>query len=282
MGRDAAGEGIAVRVISAGTRPSLIESLNDLAAHRELLLAWTLREVKIRYKQSLLGIAWAVLQPLALMVIFSLIFTVFVKVPSDGIPYPIFSYTALLPWTFFATSVTFASSSVINNMSLVTKVYMPREILPLAAVGAAAVDFGVASLLFLALALFYGVHLSPGVLIIPLLVLVQVLLTVGIALASAAATVRFRDVRFVVPLALQLWMYATPIIYPLSVVPDRARWLYMLNPMAVVVEGYRDTILRGRLPDGLGLMVACVLSALLCVWGFVYFKDREAAFADIL
>jgi lipopolysaccharide transport system permease protein len=271
-----------LRTISPESGDSLLDDCRTLLAYRELLLTWTIREVKVRYKQSLLGIAWAVLQPLALMIMFSLVFTVFVKVPSDGIPYPIFSYTALLPWTFFTTAVTFGSSSIINNMSLVTKVYLPREILPLAAVGAAGVDFMVASLLFVAMALFYTVHFSLSLLVLPLLILVQLLLTVGIVFVTAATTVRFRDVRFVVPLAMQLWMYATPIIYPLSLVPERWRWLYLMNPMAVVVEGYRDVILRGRLPDAMSLALAGALAALVCVAGYLYFKRSEAVFADIM
>lgn len=279
--------GLGLAVVEPALSPEragsdLVGELRTLVAHRELLVSWTAREVKVRYKQSLLGIAWAILQPLALMIVFSVVFTVFVRVPSDGVPYPIFSYTALLPWTFLASAVGFGSMSVLANMSLVTKVSLPREILPLASVGAAGVDSVVAAVVFVGMAAWYGVRPSVAWLALPVLILVELLLAVGIVLVASATTVRFRDVRFVVPLAMQLWMYATPIIYPVSVVPERYRSVYLLNPMATVVEGFRAIILRGKVPDLAPLAVALCLSGAVCLLGYAYFKRFEASFADIL
>ena len=260
----------------------MLQHIRRLYQYRELLLIWIAREVKVRYKQSLLGGAWAMLQPLSLMVVFSVIFTNFVKIPSDGVPYPVFSYSALLPWTFFATSVSFAVTALTQNMNLVTKIYFPREILPAAAVAAAFVDFLVASIVFVAMLLFYRMPLGAPLLLVPLLVAIQVLLTLGIVLFASAVNVFYRDVRFVVPLGLQIWMYATPIIYPVSVIPERLRGLYMLNPMADLMEAYRATTLRGALPDLGYLGNAAILSILVFVLGYLYFKRVEGRFADII
>jgi lipopolysaccharide transport system permease protein len=246
------------------------------------LQAWTTREIKVRYKQSVLGAAWAILQPVALMVIFSVIFTQFVPVPTGDIPYPIFSYTALLPWTFFAASISFGAASLVNNLSLVTKIYLPREILPLAAIGAAAVDFFVASLVFVVMATFYRVPVGISLVSLPFLLLIQVILTIGVVLLLAALMVRFRDIRFVVPLLIQLWMYATPIIYPVALVPEAWLWLYMLNPMAALIESYRAVILLGQWPQWQYVAVAAVTSIILAVGAYHYFKRSEGVFADVI
>lgn len=259
--------------------------LNDVAVlyrHRELLIVWTMREIRIRYKQSALGAAWAVLQPLSLMVVFSVIFTYFVKVPTSNVPYPVFSYSALLPWTFFVASIGLAVSCLTQNMNLVTKIYFPREVLPLAVVAAALADFLVGALVFVAMLLVYHVPLGPTLVLVPVLLVIQVLLTLGIALFASAVNVFFRDVRFVVPLALQLWMYATPIIYPASVVPQRFRTIYMLNPMAGLIESYRAVSLYGRLPRFGDLAPAVVVSVVALVLGYLYFKRVEWQFADVI
>lgn len=261
---------------------NLFASLRELIAYRELLQAWTMREIKVRYKQSVLGAAWAILQPLSLMVVFSVIFTFFVRIPTGDIPYPIFSYTALLPWTFFATSISFGAASLVNNMSLVTKIYLPREILPLAAIGAASVDFAVASLVFVGMAIFYRVPIGISLISLSLLLLLQVILTAGVVLFLAALMVRFRDIRFVVPLLTQLWMYATPIIYPVTLVPERWRWLYMLNPMAALIESYRAVVLKGQWPPWQPLAVAAVLSCVLAAGAYRFFKQSESVFADVI
>jgi lipopolysaccharide transport system permease protein len=260
----------------------MIENLRTLVGHRELLWAWMLRDIRVRYKQSLLGAAWAVLQPLSIMAVFSLIFAYIVPVPTDGIPYPVFSYTALLPWTFFATAIGFAVPSLVNNMSLVTKVYMPREIFPLAAVAGSFVDFLVASVVYVGLMIVYHIPVAVTLLAVPVLLLIQVLLTLGVVLFAAALNVFYRDVRFLVPLGLQLWMYATPIIYPISLVPEWLRPLYLLNPMTGLIEAYRAVALRGAWPDWASLAPAAGLSLLLFVLGYVYFKRVEWQFADII
>jgi len=253
-----------------------------LYQYRDLLWLWTLREIQVRYKQSLLGVAWAVLQPLALMTIFTIVFSRFVRIDTGGIPYPIFSYVALVPWTFFSTSLNFGIASLVNNMNLVTKIYFPREILPLASVGAAFVAFLVSAVILVGLMLLYGVTPTwTSLWIVPLLML-QIGLAIAVVLFGAAFLVFFRDVRFVVPLLTQVWMYATPIICPASSVPPRFRTLYFLNPMAGIIDGYRRTLLLGELPMldviGLGLVVTLVL----LISGYVFFKRSEPVFADLI
>ena len=259
-----------------------LKGLSALVTYRELLYNWVLRAIKVRYKQSLLGVAWAVLQPLSLTVIFTLVFTLFARIPTEGIPYPIFSYCALLPWTFFANSLSFATPSLVSNMSLVTKIYFPREIFPLASVLASFFDFLVASVIFLGMMLYYRVSPSPLFLLVPLVLVVQVMLTVGIALLASAINVFYRDVRFVIPLAMQLWMYASPVVYPVSAVPERLQPFYLLNPMAPIIDSYRRVILQGQMPDWPYLGLAALISGLLLVVGYGYFKRVEMEFADII
>jgi homopolymeric O-antigen transport system permease protein len=256
--------------------------LNSLYRSRELLWIWTLRDIKVRYKQSVLGAAWAVLQPLSLMLVFSLIFTYLIQVPSDGIPYPVFSYTALLPWTFLSSSISLATPSLLQNMNLVTKIYFPREILPISAILASFLDFLIASLVFLGLILYYHIPIRITFILLPFLLIVQVLLTLGLVLFASAVEVFYRDVRFIVPLAIQLWMYATPVIYPVNLVPERFRFIYMLNPMAVLIESYRAIILKGIWPEWIYLWIAAGISGLFFVFGYYYFKKVDWQFADII
>ena len=260
----------------------MLRYLKNLYRYRELLWMWTLREVKVRYKQSVLGAAWAVLQPLSLTVIFTVVFSYFARVPTENFPYPVYAYTALLPWTLFATSISFAVPSLVMNMSLVTKIYFPKEILPLASIGAAILDFGVAILVFAGMLIFYHLPLYITLLWLPVLLVVQVLLMVGISLIAAAVNVFYRDIRFVVPLALQIWMYASPVIYPSSMVPERFRFLYALNPMSGIIDGYRSIALRGEPPFSLELTVAIAISALIAILGYWLFKKTEPQFADII
>jgi lipopolysaccharide transport system permease protein len=258
----------------------MISDLTALYRHRELLWMWTLREIRVRYKQSVLGAAWAILQPLALMLAFTVVFSVLVKIPSEGVPYPVFSYTALAVWTLFATSLSFAIPTLVNNLNLVTKIYFPREILPIASVGAAFVDFLVATPLLIALLVWFRTPLSPALLWVPGLVAVQLLLIVGIVLPASALNVFYRDVRFVIPVAVQLWLYATPIIYPLSVIPESFRALYALNPMVGLVDSYRRVILHGEPPAFDYLAISAAVSLALATMGYAYFKRSEGVFAD--
>jgi lipopolysaccharide transport system permease protein len=256
--------------------------LRELAAARELLITWTVRDFKVRYSQSILGATWAILQPLSLMVIFSIIFSVFLRVPTDGIPYPVFAYTALLPWTFFANSLTFAIPSLVANMNLVSKIYFPREVLPLSAILVGLVDFTVASSVFVLLLLFYRVPVGWAILLVPPVLLIQIILTFGVSLLASAVNVFYRDVRFVIPLALQIWMYLSPIIYPVSAIPEKLRPLYFLNPMAVLIDTYRRLILFNQLPDWPYLGWAALVSVLLVLGAYRFFKQAERQFADLI
>jgi lipopolysaccharide transport system permease protein len=265
-----------------GQPENMIVHLQTLWSFRELVWMWILRDIRVRYKQSLLGAAWAVLQPVALMIVFTVVFSIFARVPTDGAPYPIFSYTALLPWTLLATSISFGVTSLVNNMNLVTKVYFPREILPLSAIGASFVDFAIASFVYLGLMIFYRVPVHVTLLAVPVLLAVQIVLAAGVILFASAANVFYRDIRFVVPLAVQVWMYATPIIYPLSLVPERFRMVYMLNPMAGLIESYRAVALYGQWPDWSYLGIAAVVSMVVFGLGYAYFKRVEWQFADVI
>jgi lipopolysaccharide transport system permease protein len=256
--------------------------IGELFAYRELLWSWVVRDIKVRYKQSLLGAAWAILQPLSATLIFSLVFSRFIQVSTGGVPHPIFYYSAMLPWTFLTSSISFGTSCLINNMNLVTKIYFPREILPISAVLASLVDFVIGATIFGAMMLYYGVPVSANWAWMPLLLLTQILLTLGIAFLASALNVFYRDIRFIVPLGTQLWMYLSPIIYPLSAVPEELRGLYMLNPMAGLIDAYRRIVLYDQAPHPTYLLTAVLVSGGLFVLGYVYFKKAEVVFADVI
>ena len=252
------------------TGSNLIIHFKILFSYRELLFNWVWREIRIRYKQSFLGIVWAILQPLLMMLIFTLVFSIFAKIASEGIPYPLFSYTALLPWTFFATSISSGVPSIVNQMDLVTKIYFPREILPISSVIAAFFDFLIASTVFIGLIFFYKVPLTVQILWFPLLLSIQILLTLGIVLFASAINVFYRDIRFIIPLITQLWMFASPIIYPVSLVPKWLRDFYLLNPMAPIIDGYRRVVLLGTMPDLTYLSISVCISGLLFFFGYCF------------
>ncbi len=262
---------------------SLAGHARELWKHRELLWLLTQREIKVRYKQSALGVAWAVLQPLSLMIVFTVFFSWFARIESDGIPYPLFSYAALLPWTFFSTSLSSAVPSLIANSHIITKIYFPREVIPLAAVLAAFLDFLIAAAVFVLLIVVYRVPPSWNLLYALPLVAIQILFTAGISLLLSAFTVLYRDVRHTLPLLIQIWMFVTPILYPASVVPQRWRaWYFSLNPMAAIIDGYRRAILQQQPPQLSYLLLATVVSCLLVWAGYKYFKHLEREFADIV
>lgn len=260
----------------------ILENFRELYQFKELFWVWTQKEIRVRYKQSTLGGLWAILQPLSMMLIFTAVFGYFARIPTDGIPYPIFFYSALLPWTLFSTSISFAVPSLLNNLNLVTKVYFPREIFPLAAIGASFLDYLIASLLFLAMLLAYQIPLRATILYLPLLLAVQLLLMMGVSLLLAAVVVFFRDIRFVVILMLQLWMYLTPVVYPVSLVPERLLPLYMLNPMASLIDGYRRITILGKAPEWNYVSLSAAISLLLFILAYYYFKRAEMIFADII
>jgi len=262
----------------------MIAHVQNLFQFRELIGMWAFREIRVRYKQSLLGAVWAVLQPLTLMLMFTFVFSKIARLETD-VPYPIFSYTALLPWTLFATSISFGVNSLINNMNLVTKTYFPREVLPLGVIGAALFDYLIASSIFVFLLIYYQVPVTIYFLWIPVFLIIQIFLMLGIILIGSALTVFYRDVRFVVPLGIQLWMYATPIIYPLDLVEKAVpqfRTLYTLNPMVGIVESYRNVILRGLPPNFNDLGLAALVSFVLFIGGYIMFKRLEVLFNDLI
>jgi lipopolysaccharide transport system permease protein len=260
----------------------LLGSLSVLVQYRDLLLTLSAHRVKVRYKQSVLGIFWAILQPLSLMLIYTVIFSLVARMPSDGTPYAVFSYIALLPWTYFSTSVTNSTSGLVSHSQLVTKVYFPREILPLSYVLAALFDFLVASTVLAGLLIYYHVHLNLNALYAVPIIFVLTLFATSVSFFFSATQVRFRDIGVAVPLLLQIWMFVSPVVYPLSAVPVKWQTLYLLNPMAGVVENFRRVILLGTSPDFYSLGVATVIALLLLPVSYIYFKHVEATVADII
>jgi homopolymeric O-antigen transport system permease protein len=262
---------------------SVLAHARELIRHRELLWLITQREIKVRYKQSLLGALWAVLQPFSLMLVFTVFFSWFARMKSDGIPYPLFSYAGLLPWMFFSTSLSFAIPSLIANSHIITKIYFPREIVPLASVLAAFLDFVIASGIFVLMIIYYRVSFTWNLLYIIPLAAIQTAFTAGACLLLSAFTVLYRDVRHMLPLLIQIWMFVTPILYPVSVVPERWRtWYLALNPMAVIIDGYRRAAVQGLPPELRYLALSAVVSGLLLWLGYKYFKRLEREFADMI
>lgn len=255
--------------------------LKELWAYRELLWVLTERDIKVRYKQTVLGAAWAVIQPVMLMVVFSIFFGKLAKMPSDGIPYPIFAYCALLPWTFFANALSSSANSVVGSASLISKVYFPRLIVPLAAIGSWLVDFAIATVILLGLMLYYGIGWSWNLLAAPLLLLAVVFVALGVGTLLAALTVAYRDFRYVIPFLLQFWMFATPIVYPASIVPERWQWVLHLNPMSGLVEGFRSAFL-GRPFDVSAILLSFTVAVVMFAFGVAYFEKVERRFADII
>jgi lipopolysaccharide transport system permease protein len=254
--------------------------LAELWAYRELL--WTLvwRELKVRYKQTAIGAAWAIVQPAFSMVLFAIVFGRLAHLPSDGAPYALFSYAALVPWQFFSRALTEASMSLIAQDRLVTKVYFPRMMVPSAVVLSGIADLAIALLLALGLMLYYGYPPGPSFAALPLFVLLAVIAASGISLWLAALNVEYRDVRYVLPFLTQLWLYATPVVYPMSLIPQKWRLLASFNPMCGVVEGFRWAILGAPSPDRAGLAVSLAVSLVLLISGAAYFRRVERTMAD--
>jgi lipopolysaccharide transport system permease protein len=257
-------------------------NLGEVWRYRELLYFLVWRDVKVRYKQTALGAAWAVIQPVMTMVVFSIFFGRLAKVPSDGIPYPIFAFTALLPWQLFAFALTDSSNSLVSNQNLITKVYFPRLVVPMASVLAGLVDFAIAFLVLLGLMWYYGIAPTAAIAVLPLLVMLAIVTALAVGLWLSTLNVKFRDVRYTIPFLTQLWMFATPVAYPSSLVPERWRALYGLNPMAGVVEGFRWALLGKSGNPGALLWVSIAAVALMLVGGLFYFRRTEATFADVV
>ncbi len=240
------------------------------------------RDVKNRYKQSVLGIGWAVLQPLLTMLVFWVIFSRFARVPSDGLPYPLFAFIGLLPWTYFSQAVARSSGGLVGNANLIGKVYFPRLIIPIAAAITPAIDFAVAFVVLISLMAWYGIVPGLAVLALPALILVAFAAALGIGIWLSALHVKYRDVAHLVPFVIQIWMYASPVIYPMTLVPERWRPLYSLNPMVGVIEGFRWALTGGNFPDPVATAVSIAVVAIVLISGLVYFRRTEREFADVI
>ena len=257
-------------------------NLRDLWEYRELLYFLIWRDVKVRYKQTVLGAAWAIIQPFFTMVVFALFFGKLAKMPSDGIPYPIFSYAALVPWTFFANGLSQSSTSLVASANLIKKVYFPRLVVPISAVISGGVDFALAFAVLMGMMLFYGVVPTAAVIWLPLLLLLALVASLGVGLWLTAMNVQFRDVRYAVPFLVQAWMFATPIAYPSSLLDEPWHTLYGLNPMAGVIEGFRWALLGTETAPGPIIFVSALVAVGLLISGAFYFRRMEKTFADVV
>ncbi len=255
--------------------------LGELWQYRDLLITLAVRDIKVRYKQTVLGIAWAVIQPLAGMVIFTLVFARMAKLPTDDIPAPVFYYAGLLAWTFFSQTVSGASQSLIEGSRLITKVYFPRIMIPASAIGYTALNMAISAVLLLFLLIYYGIMPSVTVLLLPVLALLLGMTSLGFGILIAALNVKYRDFRYVVPFLLQVWMFATPVVYPASMVPEKWRWLASLNPMAGMVNGFRACLL-GKTPDWEVVSISAAVGVITLILGVAYFRRAEDEMADIL
>jgi len=268
-------------VVIEPRRGSLAINLHDLWQYRDLLYILAARDIKVRYKQTVLGVLWAIIQPLSMMIIFTLFFGRLAGIPSDGIPYPLFAYAGLLSWAFFSNALNSSGNSLVGNSSLITKVYFPRMIIPIAAVGSGLIDFVIAFGLLVLLMLYYGIGFSPNILMVPILTLLTALLATGIGMWMSALNVKYRDVRYALPFFIQLWMFATPIIYPSSLIPDEWRWLFRINPLTGIVEGYRSAIF-GKPFDLTGLGISIFIVLIVLIYSAYTFRQMERGFADIV
>lgn len=257
-------------------------NLSELWEYRELLYFLVWRDIKVRYKQTALGAAWAVVQPLFMMLVFSLFFGFLARVPSDGIPYPVFAFCALLPWQLFANALTEASNSLVGNQNLITKVYFARLVIPIAAVLSGVVDFLIAFFILIGMMLYYRIVPGWPILTLPAFILLAILTALAVGLWLSALNVQYRDVRYTMNFLVQFWLFATPVAYPSSLVPERWRVLYGINPMAGVVEGFRWALLGKSAPPSAMLLVSALVVLLLLVGGLYYFRRMEQEFADIV
>jgi len=258
------------------------EWLRDFWRYRELFyfLAW--RNIKVRYKQTVLGIAWALIQPVFSMIVFTVLFGKFAKLPSDGVPHPIFYFSALLPWTYFAGTLTLSGNSLVNDPNLITKVYFPRAILPASAAISGLVDFCIGWVLLLGMLAYYQILPTWQFLLWPLLVVLLLAFSLGVSLILAALNVKYRDVKYVVPFAIQFLLFATPVIYPISMIPERYQFVIALNPLSGIIETFRASLIPNREIDWYMLGVSSILTVFVVVVGAVYFRNTERTFADVV
>lgn len=269
-----------ITVIKAGKKLRFID-FKELWQFRELLQAFVVRDLKVRYKQTAIGVAWAILQPFATMVVFSFFFGTIAKIGSDGVPYPIFSYSGLILWSYFTTALTNASNSMVNSAGLITKVYFPRVIIPISATLTGIIDYGVAAVIVLGMLVYFHIVPPIGIVLVPLLVLLTCTLAIGMGLWLSAINIKYRDVKFAVPFFIQLMLFFTPVIYPVSIAPTFKNIL-MFNPMTGIIEAHRALILGNHPVNLLSLVVSIVITVIIFVSGAIYFRSVERNFADII
>jgi len=256
--------------------------LKTLWAYRELLYFLVWRDVKVRYKQTALGVVWAILQPVLMMVVFSIFFGKFAQIPSDGFPYPIFTFVALLPWRLFAGSLAMAGTSLVMDQGLITKIYFPRLLIPLGTVFVGLVDFAIAFVILLGMMVYYGIALTGAIFTLPIFVALAILTAFGAGLWLSALNVQYRDIQYIIPFLIQVWLFATPIAYPSSIVPEQWRFLYGLNPMVGVIEGFRWALLGQTSALDISAFISVVIIVILLASGLIYFRRMESTFADIV
>jgi lipopolysaccharide transport system permease protein len=258
-------------------------NVQELWAYRSLIRTFVERHLQVRYAQSVLGVGWSIVRPLLSMIVLTIVFDKFARIPSDGVPYPVFSLAAVVPWTYFSTALTGASESLGGNGSMITKIYFPRLALPIASVLAPLVDLAIGFVILLLVLLWFG--LTPAfwsILVLPLVMMIMILTATGVGCFVAAIDVQYRDASRLVPFLLQLWMYASPVVYPMSMVPEKYRAVYRLNPMADALETFRSVLLGTTAADWSALAKAISASALICAAGMLYFRNRERIFADVV
>jgi len=256
--------------------------LGGIWHYRELLYFLVWKDVLVRYKQTVIGVIWAVLQPLITMVMFTVIFSKLVNIPSDGKPYPVFAFAALLPWNYFSQALSRSGTSLVGNSNLITKIYFPRLLIPLSASISPVVDLFFSFLILLVMMPMYGIAPSWGLLLLPVFVIQSLVTALAVGLWLTTLNVKYRDVGHVIPFLIQVWMYASPVVYPLSVVPDKWRLLYSLNPMVGVIEGFRWAITGSERPDVIAITTSMAVVSILLAGGLIYFKKMEQTFADII
>jgi lipopolysaccharide transport system permease protein len=281
LGQRNATAAIPVRIIEP-SRGWLGFDFRELWDYRELLYFLTWRDVKVKYKQTIIGVGWAILQPFLTMIVFTLVFKRIADVPSDGIPYPIFAYTALLPWNLFSGALTHSTVSLIQQASLISKVYFPRLIVPLSAAIAGLIDFAIAFVILVGMMFWYGIVPTVAVVSLPLFITTALIAALSVGIWLAALNVKYRDVGHAVPFLVQIWMFASPVAYPVGVVPQKWRLLYSLNPLAGVIEGFRWAMLGKESPDFVVIAVSTIAMSALLFSGIVYFKRTERTFADLI
>jgi len=254
----------------------------ELKEYKALFYFLILRDLKIRYKQTVLGAGWAIIQPFFSMIVFSLFFGRLAKMPSDNIPYPIFAYSALIIWTYFANSLSMSANSLVGNTELISKVYFPRILVPNAPIFAGLIDFIISLVILIIMMFFYKIMPTPYLIIFPFLTILTVMIASGVGMWLAALNAQYRDIKYTVPFLIQIWMFVSPVVYPASMVPEKFRLLYALNPMAGVVEGFRS-ILLGKTPFPFGMVIiSTIIAILLLISGAMYFKRMERTFADVI